>query len=235
MANLTPTQSYTGVTVAPGTGVILTLPYGTFGPQSVGDAVILDKAGTCEVCVITAASGSSITLASVQNNHTGITLDFGLTISEEVTGRVRLSRSPVVNILCAFGRYGFDREMRNITNGFDCFEELLVTNYGTSGVSAWNPLDTTLWDVNNVTGAVRMPLHGHESIRIRYVAGWSLANLPDLAKQCVASIVRNLIDSEIPANVKSIKAGDTTIVNFNSSLIDADTRQMAQAFRAVRI
>ena len=235
MTNLTPTLSYANVTVAAGTGVILTLPYGTFGLQSVGDVVIFDKAGTCEACVITAAAGSTITLAYVNANHNAVTMDFGLTISEEVRGRMRLSRSPVANILCGFGRYSYDRELRNLSSGFDDFEALLITDYGTSGVSNWNQLDTTLWDVNNVTGVIRMPFHRHEVIRLRYVAGWSQANLPDLVKQCVANIIRNLIDGEIPANIKSVKAGDSTIVNFNSSLIDDDTRQMAQAFKAVRI
>ena len=234
MTNIAPTLSYAGITIPAGTNITVTLP-GTFGYSSIGDVVTLDKGNPtlAETCIIALASGNTITLGNVQFGHSAGTVDFGMAISEEVKGRVRLSRSPVANIISASGRYNYGREMREISGGFDSFESLLATNYGNSDVSGWIPLDLTRWDVNNVTGAIRHPQYGHEDVRVRYIAGYQAA--PDLVKQCVANITRTMIDADIPANVKSFKDGDAMITQFNSSLIDADTRAMAQSFKSMRI
>ncbi len=237
MTNMSPTLSLTGPAIAPGTGVTLTVPFARFGYQNTGDVVILDRAtpGLTEACVVTIASGNTLTLANVQFAHPAPTIDFGLTILEEMSGRVRLARSPVANVFCGFGRHGYGREMNRIGSGFDYFEELLVTNYGLNAVSGWNQLDTTLWDINYATGAVRTPPHGHENIRLRYVAGWSQTNLPGDIKQAVANLVRSAIDTPFSANMKVLKAGDGTMERFGPSVMDADTKALLQPYKAVRI
>ncbi len=237
MTNLTPTRSFTGPAVSPGTGVVVAIPNAQFGYQSLGDVVILDRntPHLTEACVVTAASGNALTLATVQFTHATPTVDFGLTLLEELSGRVRLPRSPVANIFCGFGRYGYGREMRRIGSGFDYFEELLVTNYGLNAVSGWQQLDTTLWDINDATGAVRMPPHGYENVRLRYVAGWSHADLPGDIRQAVANIVRGAIDYAPGGGIKSLKSGDGAVEWFSPGSIDADTKALLQPYRAVRI
>ena len=63
MANLNPTRSF-GATVTPGSDIVVTIPNTTFGLQTVGEVVILDRANAnlAEACVVTAASGNALTL-----------------------------------------------------------------------------------------------------------------------------------------------------------------------------
>lgn len=238
MANATPARSFTGAAVSPGSSVTLTVSHAQFGPQDVGTVAILDRANAqaVEACVVTAASGNSLTLASVQFAHATPTVDFGLAIREEFTSRARLSRSPVVSLLAGFGRYSYSREMRQLSGPHDDFEALLVTNYGQNSVSGWSQLDTTQWDINYATGAIRMPRYGHETTRIHYLAGWTLATLPGAIKQAAANIAGALGDEDrTGGNVKSLKAGDGAIEWFSPGNIDADTRSLLQPFRTVRI
>lgn len=238
MANLTPVRSLTGNSISPGSNVSLVVSSGQFGYQDVGSVVILDRANpqAVEACVVTAASGNTLTLAAVQNTHAAPTVDFGLTILEELSTRVRLSRSPVVSILAGFGRYSYDREMRQLSRGGDDFEALLVTNYGQNSVSGWNQLDLTQWDINYATGAIRMPRYAHETTRVHYLAGWIQANLPGAIKQAVANIAASLGSADRPSSdVKSVKAGDGAIEWFSPGSMDADTRSLLQPFRTVRL
>ena len=233
MTNATPTLSFANIAIPAGQNIAVTLP-GMFGFQNVGDVVTLDKntPTLTETCIIAAASGNTITLSNVQLAHAGI-VDFGLTIAEEVKGRVRLSRWPVASVISASGRYGFDEEMRRISSGFDDFEALLVTNYGQNSVSGWSPLDLSRWDINGVTGSIRFPGYGCENVRVRYIAGYQAA--PDIVKQCVANIVKALPDANTPNGVKTFKEGDAMYTLFDNSLIDPDTRAMAQPFKTLRI
>ena len=243
MTNKSPTASYSGITVPSGTGVVVTLPYGVFGYQNIGDVVILDRTGQCEACVVTTASANTITLAKVQNAHSGVTLEFGLTLLYEASGRTRLPILPVANILCAYGRYNYSRELGRLSGGYDDYDALLVTNYGTSGVSGWSPLDTTLWDINNTSGSIRMPCNGPETVRMRYVAGWSYTTLPNGIRQAVANLVIAAISlgaEGLTGNIKMLKAGDSTIERFSgagggSSLFDSSTLSLLAPYRSIRI
>ena len=244
MANLNPTRSFTA-TVSPGSNVIVTVPYATFGFQTVGEVVVLDRAnaGLTEGCVVTAASGNTLTLASVQFTHAAATLDFGLTLLEEAavgpgSPFVRTSRSPVAQILSGFSRYHFGKLPRQITDSAYGIEALLLTQ-GIAGPPAWTQMDTTLWDINYNTGAITVLPYPLRSalidVRMNYIAGWSLANLPGDIKQAVANMVRSAIDTPFSANMKVLKAGDGTMERFGPSAIDADTKYLLQPYKLVRL
>ncbi|MFO0906783.1 MAG: hypothetical protein U0835_00185 [Isosphaeraceae bacterium] len=238
MANASPTMGLKGSAVSPGADVTLTISNARFGYQDVGTVVVLDRADpdSCESCVVTAASGNTLTLANVQFAHAAPTIEFGLTILEEMPGRVRLSRSPVVAVLAAFGRYGYGRYMRQLSGCPDDYEALLVTNYGQVSASGWSRLDLSTWDVNYATGAVRMPRDCGDSSRIHYLAGWTQATLPGAIKQAVANMAAAMGDADRPSgNVKLLKAGDATIEWFGAGSLDADTRSLLQPFRTVRL
>ena len=236
MTNKTPTRSFTGPAVSPGMNVTLTIPFAQFGYQDVGEVAILDRGNPdiAEACVITAASSNTLTLANVQFVHAAPTVDFDLTILQEVADRVRLASSPVVRILSGFGRYGYGPGSRMLS-GCENYEALLVTNYGQNSVSGWNSLDLTQWDVNYSTGTICMPRYDHENTRICYIAGWTQANLPGAIKQAVANMVGSMADDRPNGNIKVLKSGDGTIEWFGSGALDADTRGLLQPFRTVRI
>ncbi len=247
MTGLNPTLSFTGSALAPGTGVTLTIANATFGYQDVGEVVILDRAtpGLTEACVVTAASGNTLTLAAVQFTHATPTVDFGLTILEEApvkmgTPLVRASRFPVANLLCGFSRYSFGKLPRQITDYRYAYEAFLLADViGLSGPPAWTQMDTTQWDINYNTGAVLVLPYflqtGQLDVRLRYVAGWSQANLPADIKQAVANLVRSAIDTPFSANMQTIKSGDATLTRFGPSVIDGDTKALLQPYKIVRL
>jgi hypothetical protein len=246
MANLNPTRGYTA-TLAPGTNVAVTIPNATFGFQTVGEVVILDRGNPSliEACVVTAASGDTLTLASVQFTHTAASLDFGLTLLEETTVGpgapvVRTSRWPLAQIQSGFSRYSSGKLPRQITDyGYGIEALLLSQNIGLSGPPAWTQMDITQWDTNYNTGAVTVLPYPLRSalidVRMNYIAGWSPANLPGDVKQAVASMVRSGIDTPFSGNIKLLKAGDGTIERFGPGTIDADTKYLLQPYKLVRI
>ena len=244
MANLNPTLSYTGSAISPGTSVVLTAANANFGYQNVGDVVILDR-GTpniTEACVVTAASGNTLTLANVQFSHSAPTIDFGLTLLEEspiLPGKtvVRLARAPIAQILSGFTRYAFGRLPRQITDSSYYFQELLLLNQTIP--PAWTQVDLTQCDINSSTGVVLFYPYFLQNVRLdarfRYVAGWSQANLPGDIKQAVANIVRSAIDTPFSANMKVLKSGDATMERFGPSIMDGDTKALLQPYKIVRI
>ena len=243
MTGMTPSRSFAlAAPVQPGTGVQITVPFAQFGYQTIGDVVIFDRTNnqTAEVCVVSAASGNVLTLDTVQFAHGAqATLEFGLTISEEVPVRhsaVRASRSPVVLILSGFGRFRYSREMRQLAGGYNYYESLLVTNYGQAGASGWNPLDISTWDLNSSTGVIRTREFGSVDVRLNYIAGWQYATLPEAIKRATGLLARNAIDSaDLPGNVRMVKSGDGAMEKFRDSVLDSDTRSLLQPFKSVRI
>ena len=101
MTGRTPSASYTLTTgLSAGSSKTVALPNAAFNGATVGEVVILDRTNpsACEACVVTAATGNSITLANVQFSHSsGATLEFGLTLAEDRTlyaGAYRLRPRP---------------------------------------------------------------------------------------------------------------------------------------------
>src|SRR4051812_41593749 len=55
----------------PGSNLQVTFPGAQFGTQTIGEVVVLDRAASnlAEACVVTGASGNTLTLQSVQFSH----------------------------------------------------------------------------------------------------------------------------------------------------------------------
>ena len=136
--------------------------------------------------------------------------------------------------------YAFGKLPRQLTDARYGFEALLIADViGLSGPPAWTRLDTTQWDINYNTGAILVLPYflqtGLLEVRLRYVAGWSLANLPADIKQAVTNIVRSAIDMPFSSNMKLLKAGDATMERFSPSTLDADTKALLQPYKLVRL
>jgi hypothetical protein len=243
MTNLDPVRSYTA-TVAAGSNVIVTVPNAVFGPQTVGEVVVIDRANTqlTEACVVTAASGNSLRLATVQFAHTAAKMEFGLTILEETHLRagspiIFTAKAPVAQILSGFSRPSFGKLPRQITDAVSASGGPLLATATTS--TAWTQMDTSQWDINYSTGAVTVLPYLQRTalidVRLRYVAGWLQANLPSGIKQAVAGMVRTAIDFEFGGNIKTMKSGDATIERFGASSIDRDAQAMLQPYRVLML
>jgi hypothetical protein len=62
-------------------------------------------------------------------------------------------------------------------------------------------------------------------VRLRYVAGWSQANLPDAVKQACAAIIAQAVQfPELSGNIRAIAAGGTKVEKFADNMLDAQTR-----------
>lgn len=245
MTNKQPTLTYTvPAQISPGANVTVTVPSAQFGLQTIGEVVILDRlnANLTEACVVIAATGNTLTLSSVQFTHAAnATMDFGLTILEELPvpakrTTVRLSRTPLARLLSGFGKYGLGRRSQQFS-GPDIGTNLLAYVGAFGGPPLWTQFPISDTDINLNTGEVWVPpgllLAYFSDVRLRYVAGWSQANLPTDIKQAVANIVRAAIDSPLGGNVKMLKSGDATIERFNASAIDNDTKLLLQPYKAL--
>jgi hypothetical protein len=249
MTNMSPTRSFKlSAAISPGQGISVSLSGAQFNNSSLGDVVVLDRstADIAEACVITAVSGNTITLQNVQFNHAPqATVDFGLTLLEELPLRrgmpfIRAKRFPIAQLLAAFARYGFSQPPVQITDmpvGFAA--QLLAQEMGTVAPHAWGQIDISQWDINYATGAITIfpyNLAGtNVDIRLRYVAGWSIDNLPDGIKQAVANITRAIINSPYGSNIKTLKSGDGMMEWFKPGMIDVDTAALIQPYRTMRI
>jgi hypothetical protein len=245
MTNKEPTLSFPiPATTNPGANVAVAIPNAQFGPQNIGEVVILDRLNPSltEACVVTATGGNTLTLSSVQFAHAATaTMDFGLTLFEElpVPSRrttVRLSRTPVAQLLSGFGRYGYGRRSQQFA-GPDVNTNLLAYVGAFGGPPMWTQFPISETDMNLNTGEVWIPpgllLAYFSDVRLHYVAGWSQTNLPGNVKQAAANIVRSAIDNPISGNIKMLKAGDATIQRFSATALDDDTKSLLQPYRAL--
>lgn len=244
MATPNPTMRYTVAGgIAPGSNVVVNIPNAQFGFQTVGEVVILDSAnaGIAEACVVATTSGSSLTLQSVQFSHpSNTTVDFGLTIMDEKAlpakrPITRTSRTPVARLIAGFGRYGYQRRSDQAA-GMEFIATLLPVVQGFGGPPLWVPFNVGDIDVNMNTGEMWVPagllLAYYTDVRLRYVAGWSQANLPVDIKQACANIVRGMIDNPMTGNIKMMKAGDAALQRFGPESLDDDTKSLLEPYRA---
>ena len=232
MTNKTASRSFT-VTTATSPGLnTLTIPGGNFGFGDIGQAVLLDRSGTPEVCIVTAASGNTVMLTTQFPHSAGVTLEYGMAIQEDIEsnrGMIRTSARPLANLLSVVGNYA--------SNGLDAW------------TNRWNALATGQ-DYGSVVPLANCFLDGDTiriypgvagcgyfaSARVTYIAGWSYANLPSQIKQACANLVNNMaMLDEIPANIKTAKYGDATLTRFGSSLFDSDTDNLLMPYRTLRL
>lgn len=209
-----------------------------------GENIELEGGGNpavTEACVISAVSPSSITLQNVQFAHaTGAALDFGMSIVDEVAvapkrTTVMTSRTPVARLQSGYGRYGFGRRSTQYS-GADVASNLLAYVAAFGGPPLWTQFDVTDVDMNPMTGTLWCPpgilLAYFSDVRLHYCAGWQANNVPGNVKQAVANLVRAAIDLPYGASAKLVKAGNATIERFGNTLIDDDTKQLLEPYRA---
>ena len=245
MTGLTPSRIVPlPASLATGTNVQITVPYGRFTAQTVGEVVVLDRTNplAAEACVVTAAAGNTLTLANVQFAHAAAAaMEFGLTISLPTGVRgyarraVRLPRAPLVQILSGVGRYAFDP--RDRSPGVSVASAIV----GGIAVQPWSAFDLSNCEIDYDSGTLALlpgtPQGGFNEVTLRYVAGWQYATLPEAIRRATANLMRNAADSaDMPANFRVMKAGDATIERFGAGgTLDADTRALLQPYLSVRL
>lgn len=241
MANATPTASYQLTTpLVAGDAVNITITGARFPGKLVGSAVTIDRSNTnaVETCAVTAASGDTITLSHVQNNHTtGATLEFGLTLSEEAAiysgFLARLRAFPLVRIFSISGGYG---------NRMSAADFLCTMGRPSALQGAWTALDLTTCDIDPGLGVCRLNTSAYSQARIEYLAGWNQQNIPYAIKQAVASVVANnapLQSYEVSGDVKMLKAGDSTIQwdrgGMSYGALDSTAASLLAPYRSYRL
>lgn len=245
MTGLTPSRSFPlPAALTPGSNVQITVPFGRFTAQTVGEVVVLDRTNplSAEACVVTAAAGNTLTLATVQFPHNAqAAMEFGLTVlfPSRIRGygrrAVRLPRQPLVQILSGVGRYGYDP--RATDRGVSVADAVV----GGIAVQPWTAFDLSNCAIDYDSGTLALlpgtPQGGFNEVTLRYVAGWQYATLPEAVKRAAANLVRTAAGSaDLPANARLVKAGDATIERFGTGgTFDADTLALLQPYASVRI
>lgn len=226
-------------------GSLVTVPVtGPILSLEVGDVLILDRASpslTEAVTVTGWTPGVSIILRSVLNNHTAnALLEGGLVIQEEKKmphnrPLTILSKAPVCRIVSGSGRYGYSRRGDAGASSINDFN-LLAAFSQFGGPPVWEVFDPAVSDVNPSTGELWIPagimLAYYTDVRVRYVAGYTAAGLPDEIKFATARTIGALLNAPNLGAVKSYKAGGSAIEMSASSVITDDVKEMLAPFKA---
>ncbi len=248
MAALSASLSFSLSTgIGPGQGVPVTLA-GPVANLQPGDVLVLDRTVTTatEACVVATTVGPNgslqITLQNVVNAHAANAVaELGLIPEEQKYMPASrpitwVSRSPLVRLISGVGRYGYGRRGDAANYNMEQFNLLAaVSKFG--GPPVWElfqqPLNNS-WDMN--TGQVWVPagimLAYYSEVKLRYIAGFSAANLPSAVKQTCAAMIQAIAATPRMGNVKMYKAGDTQVENFVASVLDADTLAALQSYVA---
>lgn len=246
MARLQPRMSITvNATIPAGTAIQVSVP-GMLDNDSdslVGEVVILDRANPSlvEACVIQSATPGTASLYVVQNTHTApVTLDFGLAITEERSlpnqrSVTRVAKWPVGRLHSGVGRYGYGRRSDQMLGYFDDVNLLsMFMSFG--GPPKWEFFETQASSINHETGEIWVPagvlLAYFTDVKLRYVAGWQMTAIPQPVKEATAVIALAVQNQQLPGNILSYKAGDTSITRAIMSILDDDTIRLLLPFKA---
>lgn len=243
MSALTPSNTLTlAGALAPGANVVATVTGPTLGVQP-GDILIADRAntGVTEALQVAAKTGKVLTFTSVQNAHSGGSLlDAGLDIVEQKympakRPIINLSKWPLQRILGGIGRYAYPRRGDQSATNTDDFNLLAVySQFG--GPPAWEIFNPASCDFDQRTGQLWIPagimLAYYTEVRVRYVAGFSQANLPGEIKMACAKTILALINDPNLGPAKSYRAGDTAVTKFSDSMLSGDVTQLLNPYRA---
>ena len=249
MTSLSPTATFTlNAPIAPGASV----PVSLSGPVQIlqtGDTIILDSAipALTEACVVATTTSPpspsvAITLQNVINVHSSGAQGFlGLTIAEQrympaSRPLTFLSRTPVMNVISGVGRYGYGRRGDHADYNMEQFNLLAaVSKFGGPPVwelfqqsypSGWDPQTGQLW----VPAGIMLAYYSE--VRLQYVAGFSMNNIPPVIKMAVAQLVSAMQANPGLGAIKSYKAGDTSVTMFAASILSADTKAAIGQFSA---
>jgi hypothetical protein len=246
MQSLTPSLTFTCQgAISPGSNVQVTVSPALITPDSIGDVLVLDRAntGVTEACVITATNGNNqVTLGTVQFAHaSGCLADQGVVLLEEryLPGKrslTQLSRLPAINILSLMGRYAYGRRSDQVAGLYQEMN-LLAAIQTFGGPPMWIPVPLNQVSLNPSQGTMWVPadilLAYYSEVRVRYIAGFSQANVPNPIKQATAQVIGTLVAmSSTPLAAEVFKAGTSGITRFIASNIDADTKRLIEPFKA---
>lgn len=243
MAGATPINTVTlGAGISPGQNVVVNVIGAKLGIQP-GDILVADKAtpSITEALQVIAKNGSALTFKSVQFAHSGgAGLDAGLDIVEQKylpknRPITNLSRPPLQRVLSGIGRYGYPRRGDTASGNTDDFNLLAVYNqFG--GPPAWEIFDPAGCDFDQQTCQLWIPagimLAYYTEVRVRYIAGFSQANLPGEIKMACAKTVLSLANDPDLGPAKSYKAGDTAVTKFADTILSGDIQQLLNPYRA---
>lgn len=217
----------------------------------VGDVLTVDRANPAktEACIILAIAGTlpgplTVTLKKAIFSHAqGCLLEAGLVITEQKfmpkdRPLTVLSRVPAVNVIGGTGRYGYGRRGDAGNYNVDDFNLLAaLSKFG--GPPAWEIWDPANCGIDRVTGQLWIPagimLAYYSEVKVRYVAGFSAANLPDGVKMACAQLMQALQMNPVYGQVKTSKAGETTLENFVASSLSDDVKAMIDPWKVVAL
>ncbi|MFG1388814.1 hypothetical protein [Xanthobacter versatilis] len=228
MDGLTPTNTFTtSSAISPGLNVVVPVSNLYKTTTILGEVLILDRAGQCEACVVTAVDTATVTLDKVERPHSsGTTLELGLVLMEErqmpaKRSVTRVSRPNFVRLLALQGRYGYGRRSDQMSGTYNEVN-LLATLSSFGGPPQWVPVDIAQVDASSVTGELWVPagmmLAYYTDVRARYIAGFPVGGLPEPIKTaCAQIVISQSATAGIPTTVGSLRAGDTEIRRFGSA------------------
>lgn len=229
--------------VSPGSNVVVPVAGGLISPDLVGDVLIFDAAtpNATEACVVTAVGVGTVTLQAVANSHiSGVKLEGGRVILEERSlpanrTVTRATRAPMARMLAVQGRYAYGRRSQQQA-GIYAEPSIVTAVQVFGGPPAWNPVDVAHVSVSPVTGEVWVPAGAlnaaFSEVRMRYVAGFSAANLPQAVKvACATIVVQQQNFPELSGSIKAFQAGGSRIERFADSMLDEQTRRELEAFK----
>lgn len=243
-----PSLTYTtATTILPGASVVVSIPsYVGDSDSLIGEVVVLDRLvpAVTEACIVQAQTTGQITLTNVQFTHTGsptpVTLEFGMSVSEELTmpnqrSVCRLSEWPIAKLMSGIGRYGYGRRTDQML-GYFYDANLIATLSAFGGPPAWVPFFTPASSLNPETGDLWVPagtlLAYYTDVKIRYIGGWSAAALPPQIKVATASIVDAMSAAPMGPQIRRFNAGKTQIERFADTILDPDIKSMLRPFMA---
>jgi hypothetical protein len=220
MAGLTPRLTlHLGAGIAAGSNI--TVPVANASMVMPGEVLVIDRGvtGKTETLIVAdiSATSSTLTFQTVAMSHaSGAVLDAGLVLEETGTpnrmGVVRLPARPVARVISAAAAS---------PRGSATFYQANASGPNQAQIVA--PFASLLFD--------DMRALDRREVTIRYLAGFTLATLPEAVRQAAAAILKAVLDSpEMLGNVKVLTAGGTKIERWSPSVIDADTRRLLGPF-----
>lgn len=228
--------------LAPGDNVVATVN----GPTKMlghGAVLICDRANPSimEPLNVVKAVGNQVTFLKVTQTHAAnVVLEDGLVIFEtkQMPNNRPLAimqKNPVRTLLKGQGRYGYNRRGSSANYSLNEFNLLAVmTQFG--GPPIWQEINMDITEFNPQTGECWIPagimLAYYTEIRMYYLAGFLANELPDAIKFATATLINTQTNVPLQGNLKSMKAGDTSLERFLDTVFDADTRNQLNPYRA---
>jgi hypothetical protein len=232
--------------ISPGANVVVPYVGPSLDNNNVGETLLLDRVNgaAVESCIIQAVNTSpnSVVLTKVLFAHAdACTMEFGLSIMEQKEmpkdrSTTLLSKFPIWSLQSGVGRYGYARRSAQVIGAYQDFNLLaIVSNFG--GPPLWIPWATANASINRKMGELWVPagilLAYYTEVKVWYIAGYSVKNLPFAIKQACANILNVIKETGLGANIRRRdQVGGTATSKFENNLIDVNTREMLRPFAA---